>query len=184
MIRDEELLFRVLNEKLKEKDQHLELICVGGFVLNHYSIRATMDIDSFYSTNREIDGIIKKMGEDYSLNPEGELWLNNSVQNMNKKPPEDVCDVLYEFSNLKVLIPPLEYIACMKLASAREQDIIDVSSIIEKLNVKTPEELEKTNKAYGFGEVDDSILLEAFGKAYGMEWLEKYITKRYSDLSL
>ena len=177
--RDEELLFRILNQKLKEKDQFLDLICVGGFVMNHFAIRATMDIDSFYTTNKEIDAIIEEIGKEYELNPDDEIWLNNSVQNMNKKPPVEICDLLYDFSNLKVRIPPLEYIACMKLYSAREQDIKDVSQIIIKKKIELPEDMEKILEKYGFPEIDESVLLEAFGEAYGMEWLEDYYIQKY-----
>lgn len=181
MIRDEELLFKILNQKLKEKSLNLVLICVGGFVLNHYSIRATMDIDSFYTASKEIEDIILFMGEEYDLNPEGERWLNNSVQNLNKRPPEEICDVLYEFSNLKVMIPPLEYIACMKLQSAREQDIMDVASIIHRCDIKMPEDMESILNKYGIGDIDESVLLEAFGEAYGIEWLEKYYVDKHKN---
>lgn len=180
MLKDEELLFKVLNQKLKEKNQFLELLCVGGFVMNHYSMRTTMDIDSFYTANKEVQDIIIQMGNEYDLNPKDEIWLNNSVQNMNKKPPREICSVIYDLSNLKVMIPPLDYIACMKLYSAREQDIKDVAEIIKAKPIKTPEDMEKILKKYHFNEIDESILLEAFGEAYGMEWLEEYYIKKYN----
>lgn len=100
--------------------------------------------------------------------------LNNSVQNMNVKPPENICKPLYEFSNLKVLAPPLDYIAGMKLVSAREQDIQDVAFILQKLKITSPDAFRKTLSEYGFSSIDESLLLESFGLAYGMEWLEKY----------
>ena len=149
--------------------------------MNHYHIRATMDIDSFYNANEEVQNIILLMGNEYGLNPEDEVWLNNSVQSMNKKPPEEICQTIYEFSNLTVKIPPLEYIACMKLVSAREQDITDVSELIKMLEIKDPEEMEGILKKYDFGTIDESLILEAFGRAYGMQWLEDYYIAKYEN---
>lgn len=93
---------------------------------------------------------------------------------MNAPPTEELCEILYKASNLKVLIPPLDYIAGMKLMSARDQDIKDVSAIIRKQKIASPEILSKSLREYGFGTVDESLLLEAFGEAYGMDWLERY----------
>ena len=114
------------------------------------------------------------MGDVFGINTENELWLNNSVQNMNVSPPENLCEILFNASNLKVLIPPLDYIAGMKLMSARDQDVKDVSAIIQNQKIASPEVLSKSLRKYGFHSVDESLLLEAFGEAYGMDWLERY----------
>lgn len=183
MFDHEHELFTELNDRLKEKDIDLTIICVGGFVLSHYGLRATHDIDGFFRATREITESIRDVGEKYGINTEEELWLNNSVQNMNIAPDEKICDVLYEFSNLKVLIPPLTYIAGMKMQSAREQDIKDAAAIIRQQKVETPEELKKQLRSYGIDGIDDSIILESFGEAYGMEWLEKYYIENEDKFS-
>lgn len=172
----EKKAFERLNELLEKEDIWISVICVGGFVLNHYGVRTTHDIDGFYQTSARIEDLIKKVGDELGINTEEELWLNNSVQNMNRKPPDKICTVVYEYSNLKVLIPPLDYVAGMKLESARERDIDDVASIIKLLKIEKPVELRKKIERYGFAVFDESLLLEAFGIAYGMEWLEKYYT--------
>lgn len=174
MLKNEREIFEALNEGLKENDIFLTVICVGGFVLSHYGIRGTMDVDGFYRTSKKTEDIIRSVGEKFHINREDELWLNHSVQNMNEEPPEEICRIVYEFSHLKVLIPPLDYIAGMKLYSAREQDVEDVAAVIRKLSLKSPDRLRKKLASYGLNRIDESILLEAFGLAYGMQWLEQY----------
>lgn len=174
MLENEREIFEELNRRLKEKEIDLTVICVGGFVLSHYGLRTTHDIDGFFKTNREITNIIREVGEKFGINSDDELWLNNSVQNLNEVPDESICEVLYSMSNLNVLVPPLDYIAGMKLNSSREQDVKDVAEIISFKNISSPEVLAGVLKEYGFQAIDESVLLEAFGEAYGMEWLEKY----------
>ena len=172
--KDEKTIFNSLNERLETYDQSLEIICAGGYVLDRYDIRSTMDIDAFFQTNHYIENAIKEVGDIFEINPTDELWLNNSIQSMNKKPPLEICDILYEFSNLKVYSVPLDYAMCMKLSSARERDIDDVSKIIKKLEIPSPKEMNIILEKYDFNNIDESIILEVFGEAYGMEWLEKY----------
>ncbi len=175
-------LFNELNKRLEQENIDLTIICVGGFVMSHYGMRTTHDIDGFYNASRRIEKIIKEVGEKYHANTEDELWLNNSVQNMNAIPPESICSTLYSFSNLNVLTPPLDYIACMKLQSAREQDISDVAEILRYLNINDPAYVEKKLSEYKIGPVDESLILESFGRAYGMDWLEKYYTEHEAEI--
>lgn len=151
-------------------------------MLNHYGVRTTHDIDGFYQTSVKLEQLIKKVGDELGINTEKELWLNNSVQNMNRKPPDEICTVVYEYSNLKVLISPLDYVAGMKLESARERDIEDVASIIKLLKIEDPVELRERIEGCDFTVYDESLLLEALGLAYGMEWLEKYYTDNEDSL--
>ena len=183
MIKNESRVFESLNRHLEKEKMSLTIICVGGFVLNHYGMRATMDVDAFYRTTKKLTAIIKAVGDEFNLNTAEELWLNNSVQNMNRTPPEAICETLYTFSNLKVLIPPLLYIAGMKLSSARGQDIEDVGSIIKKLGIRSPDALSEQLYAYGFAQTDESLLLEAFGVAYGMKWLEDYYIQHEDEIN-
>ena len=169
---DNKDFFEELNNELKLKGLTLECTIVGGAVLDHHGIRATHDIDAFYNTSGEIEDIINKVGNKFKINSKEENWLNNSVSNLNKKPPGSICNVLYEFSNLRVLIPPLTYIAGMKFLSGRQQDIEDVAQIIKKENIVSPDELEDKLLRYKqpeFKTIDESLILESFGIAYGMK---------------
>lgn len=174
--------FKLLNERLKEDGESLHVTCAGGFVLSHYGLRITKDVDGFFNANRKIEAAIKDVGDMLGINEEDELWLNNSVQNLNAVPREDLCATLYDFSNLKVIMPPLEYMAGMKLTSARGQDIKDVAAIIKMLDTEDPLKFADDLKSLGFFKIDESLILEAFGEAYGMEWLEKFFTEHEADI--
>ena len=50
---------------------------------------------------------------------------------MNQQPPLDLCDTLYSFTHLTVLVAPIEYVLGMKMMSAREQDLKDIGMIIK-----------------------------------------------------
>ena len=43
MLSNEYEIFKTLNNELKESGICLEIICVGGFVLNHYGLKQTLD---------------------------------------------------------------------------------------------------------------------------------------------
>lgn len=73
-------------------------------------------------------------------------------------------------------------VQCMKLRSGREQDIEDVSKIITKLEIPSPKEFSDILVEYKFTDIDESLILESFGKAYGMEWLEKYYIENIESL--
>ena len=183
MLDNEIEIFKELNNELQNHGIKLEVICVGGFVLSHYGLKQTMDIDGFYERTTEIDDIIARVGDKFEINTDEELWLNNSVQSMNKIPDKDICTVLYDFWNLTVYMPPLEYIAGMKLQSGREKDIEDVALIIKKENLGDPIELIKLLKdRYDFDGIDISMVLTAYGKAYGFKWLENYYQEHESEL--
>ena len=173
--------FEKLNEKLKEIDADLTVICAGGYVLSHYGIRTTKDVDGFYRSSYEIEKAIAAVGMDLGLNSKDELWLNNSVQNLNRAPKEEICDVLYEFSNLKVLMVPLIYIAGMKLKTGRRKDMTDVAEIVKFLGREDPLDFGGELSTLGF-ETDGSLVLEAFGTAYGMDWLQEYFIEHEEDI--
>ena len=43
---DEKVLFEPLNTELAKENIDLEIICVGGFVLDYYNLRGTQDVDA------------------------------------------------------------------------------------------------------------------------------------------
>ncbi len=181
MLKNIEMIFSELDKQLMRKKLKLNVICARGYVLKHYGIRETRDIDGFYNSTPEIRDIISTIGNKYKINQESELWLNNSVQNLNDKPPESICELVYEGTNLKIFIPPLEYIAGMKLRSERGLDIRDVAYIISYKKIKEPKSFKLQLEKYGFSDVDDSLILEAFSEAYGLEWLEKYYVREENE---
>lgn len=183
MLPTDEKIFSRFDEKLGERNLRLSIICVGGYVLRFHGIRETVDIDAFFTNTPEIQSIIKEIGQEFGLNSSDEDWLNSSVQNLNDAPDESICSKIYTGKNLTVAIPPLLYVAGMKLISEREIDISDVAQIISSLHSKDPVEFRNGLMQYGFGFVDEALILEAFSEAYGMEWLEEYYRKHESDFT-
>lgn len=181
-LRNEDAIFSELNHELAKHNLDLTVICVGGYVLQHHDIRATADVDGFFAETPDIRAIIRRVGEKFQINGPDELWLNNSVQNLNDIPPKSICKTVHVFSNLKILMPPLEYIAVMKLNSGREQDIDDVAQIIKKTDIKDIDDFYDRIKPFSSQRYDESLLLEAFGHAYGMDWLVDYYTKQEANL--
>jgi len=177
-----EKIFSRLNNRLSESGLYLNIICVGGYVLKYHGIRETKDIDGFYDNSPVIRKIIKEIGNEFNLNQEEEDWINNSVGNLNEKPDDSICKIIYSNSNLKIMIPPLEYVAGMKLRSEREIDISDVSDIIVYLKIDDPRDFKDKLDFYGFNDVDESLIMESFAEAYGLDWLENYYTSYEHDV--
>ena len=177
-----QVAFELLNEELAKEGLNLALICVGGFVLEHYGFRSTQDVDAFYRETPIIKGIIYRVGEQLGLNTSEELWLNNSVANLNPLPPIEYCEVLYSFEKLTVYVVSLDYILGMKLTSTREQDLKDVGDIIRYRGLDSPIALSKFLKKNGFKSVDFAYVLEGFSRAYGMDWLRDYFEKHQEEL--
>ncbi|MDR2977042.1 MAG: potassium transporter peripheral membrane component [Streptococcaceae bacterium] len=172
---DYEKLFSRLNEKLKENNLNLVIICVGGFLMQYYDLKATEDVDAFYEGDEKIENLIHEVGEEFGANLENESWLNNNVVNNadNKKPPLEICKTIYHFSNLEVKAPPLEYILGLKLIANRDKDQADIGKIINYLDEKDAFAL--IDKLHTMKlDVDSSNLLAGFGEAYGDDWLEEY----------
>lgn len=175
-------VFKLFNDELAAHNESLELICAGGYVLQMHGFRGTADVDAFFYSNKTIDAIIRKVGEIYGINTPTELWLNNSLSNMNPKPPEVFCTLVHQFSNLTVMAVDLIYLVGMKLTSARGQDIKDVAEIIKSTSEKQPFELSRKLTEMGF-QVDISVLLDAYGDAMGMAWLEQFYSENEHKLT-
>lgn len=177
-----QLAFELLNEELAKEGLNLALICVGGYVLEQHGFRTTQDIDAFYNETSKVKEIIYRVGQQLDLNTSEDVWLNNSVANLNPQPPFEFCEVLYSFGNLTVYTVSLDYILGMKLTSAREQDLQDVGNIIKYRGLDSPIALYKFLKKTGFKTVDFAYILEGFNLAYGMVWLRDYFEKHQEEL--
>ncbi len=70
---DKKILFEALNTELAKENIVLEIICVGGFVLEYYNLRGTQDVDAFYQEDTKIRSIIAKVGGDFGANEPDEL---------------------------------------------------------------------------------------------------------------
>ncbi|HEK9704361.1 TPA: potassium transporter peripheral membrane component, partial [Streptococcus equi subsp. equi] len=92
---DKKILFKALNTELAKENISLDIICVGGFVLEYYNLRGTQDIDAFYQEGVNIRQMIKKVGDEFGVNEPDELWLNNSVANLNRIPPKTICETVF-----------------------------------------------------------------------------------------
>lgn len=178
---DFEPVFRRLNEELSKMDTSLELVCAGGYVLQLHGYRATVDIDAFYASNAEVEAVIRKVGDEFGINRPDELWLNGSVSNMNPRPPIAYYKLVHRFSNLEINAVDLTYLIGMKLTSGREQDLIDVGTILKQDNNQEPFNLLSELIGMDF-QIDISGLLGGYEKAHGMQWLEDFYRDNESEL--
>lgn len=177
-----QIAFELLNEELVKEGLNLALICVGGFVLEYHGLRSTQDVDAFYIESQRTKELIFKVGQKLGLNTSEELWLNNSVANLNPQPPFDSCEVLYSFENLIVYVVSLDYVLGMKLTSARDQDLKDVGDIIKHKRLRSPFALYERLIKMGFASLDFAYILDGFRLAYGMDWLRDFFEKNQEEL--
>ena len=175
-------VFAALNERLAQADISLEIVIAGGYALQYHDLRGTQDIDAFYHDDDLIREMIFSVGEKFGINTENESWLNNSVSSMNRVPPTNICETIFSFSNLTVLMPPLSYILGMKTESMRGRDIQDIGAIIKYLGIKDPFALLKQLSGYGFSP-DISIIMEGFEIAYGTDWLEEFYREHQEEVN-
>ena len=178
---DFEPVFKLMNEELSQAGQTLLLICAGGYVMQLNGYRGTLDVDAFYDSSKTVEAIIRKVGDTFGINKPDELWLNNSIANMNPRPSDEHCELVYQFSNLVVKAVSITYLMGMKLASGREQDLMDVGDILKKTKNEKPFELLSELVGMRF-DIDISGLLDAYEKAHGMDWLDEFYVNNQDDL--
>lgn len=178
---DAEKLFSDLNEELAKSGLTLDLLCVGGFVLEYHNMRSTEDIDAFYQESSDLIECIDKVGKENGISESEERWLNNSVSNLNRRPPDSICHEILSYSNLTVTIPSLIYMLGMKLESARKRDIKDSGMIIRSERFEDILDTAKSLEDLGF-QIDFSVLMEAFEIAYDIEWLTEYLDEHIEEI--
>ena len=176
-----EPVFNMFNDELSEVNIMLELVCAGGYVMQLNGYRGTADIDAFFKSNAVIESIIRKVGDAFSINQPDELWLNNSISNMNPEPPDEYCYIVHQYSNLTVKAVNIDYLIGMKLTSARGQDLKDVAEIVKTSSELQPLELLSKLCVMKF-DVDISILLDAFEMVRGMGWLDEFYREHEAEL--
>jgi len=178
---DFDSVFKRLNDELAKINQPLELICAGGYVMQLHGYKATVDVDAFFKTNVQIDDVIRKIGNEFGINQPDELWLNNSIANLNPEPPSNHQELVHQYSHLVVKAVDIAYLTGMKLESGRNRDLIDVATIIKDNKGKELFELMATLESIGFN-VDISAVLEVYGLAHGEGWLSKFYTDNEARL--
>jgi len=176
-----EPVFELLNHELSKINESLVLICAGGYVMQLHGYKATVDVDAFYKSSEAIEKIIRKVGDHFGINKPDESWLNHSIANLNIEPSDKHCELVHKFCNLEVNAVDIAYVMGMKFVSAREQDLKDISAILKHDDNKKPFELLTTLTDMGF-DIDISLLLEAFGEAHGIHWLEEFYKSNESEL--
>jgi hypothetical protein len=166
-------VFESLNDELRAIGEMLVLICAGGYVMQLHGYKATADVDAFFSSNTQIDTAIKKVGDKHGINPPNELWLNNSIANLNPLPPNEHQQTIKKYSNLTIKAVDKLYLIGMKLQSGRSRDIRDVATMLSTDMPHDPIELYTKLTEIGFAS-DISAVLEAFSQARGLDWLGAY----------
>jgi len=178
---DFDLVFKRFNDELSKINQSLELVCAGGYVMQLHGYKSTVDVDAFFKTNEQVDALIRMIGDEFGINQPDELWLNNSIANLNIEPPPEHHELVHQFSHLTVKAVDIIYLIGMKLESSRNRDLTDVVMILKSTGNKELFPLITNLENIGFN-VDISAILEAYGLAHGEEWLAKFYTDNEEKL--
>jgi hypothetical protein len=135
-----------LNEELRLMEVKGEVCLYGGAVMALvYDARPnTDDVDAVFKPIRYIRRAAGRIAERHRL-PKG--WLNHAVK-MFLVPHEQ--RILFDMSNLKVYVPPGEYLLAMKMLSARVNmtDRSDIKTLIAKLGLNKENEVLEIVKHY------------------------------------
>ena len=143
--------------KIYKKKSHgyvIEFILVGGAsILVNYEFRdMTNDIDAYYLQSADINDAIKKVSEEFNLNPN---WINSDF-----KETKSYSNKIAEFSTyyktykniIEVRTIKDEYLIAMKLMSGRvyKNDISDIVGIINYSR--------KSGKDITYGMIDKAVI--------------------------
>lgn len=168
-----ERMFVELNDKLGEIGESIDIAAAGGFSLQTYGLRSTMDVDAFFNSSGAIDGVIREIGEKEGINMDEELWLNNSIMNRNEDPRPEETELILDLPHLKVRHVKAEKIFIMKLSTDRSRDIDDCIDMLKAgmIDIKTMADFKAMCKASGvrYSEYKDRAV-EAMTDAFGFDW--------------
>jgi hypothetical protein len=129
-------LFESLNGELSREGIRGEIYLVGGAVmcLVHNARAATQDVDALFKPSKKIREAAARVALNQGL---AEDWLNDGV----KRFLSDKADFtpFLEFSHLKILVAPAEYLLAMKCLSMRIgeefHDLADIQYLLRYLNI-------------------------------------------------
>ena len=135
----EQLLARV-NEKLRGRGKHGEIIIAGGatLVLVFNARTATKDIDALFKPSPEIREIINEIACENDLDSD---WLNDGVKGFFTEKMR--ADLYKEYSNLSIYTVDAESMLALKLTSARTDstDMKDSIVLMKHLGIESEDEL-------------------------------------------
>lgn len=144
-----------LGERLQANGITATIRLVGGAAIafSGNDRRVTQDIDAYYSPQADVERLIKSMAQERNL-PSG--WLNSSAAAFIPAGAKWVTVNLGQ--GFKAYIASPETRLAMKLKSARDRDILDISFLLEKLDIHSVDgATEITAELYG----DDDVAYSA-----------------------
>lgn len=136
-----------LNSSLAEKGVNGEIGIFGGamMVLAFNSRKSTKDIDAIFRPSSEIRAAAADIAAEHGMN---ENWLNDGVKGYIFVKPRKI--PFMELSNLKIWLPPAEYMLAMKCCSGRfdSNDEDDIRTLIKQLGLNSGKEVFKIIEEY------------------------------------
>jgi len=135
-----------LNDELRAMEVKGEICLYGGAVMALvYNARPdTEDVDAIFEPVRSIRIAARKVAERNGL----EIgWLNTAVEMF--LAPHDK-KIFLDQSNLKIFVPPADYLLAMKTLSARANtmDREDLQVLIGDIGLKSPDEVFRIVESY------------------------------------
>lgn len=135
-----------LNEELRAMEVKGEVCLYGGAVmcLAFNARRATKDVDAVFEPVRYIRKAAGRIAERHGLTKD---WLNYAVR-MFLVPHER--HILYDLSNLKVYVPPPDYLLAMKTLAGRAntEDRNDIEFLVGRLSLQSVGQVLEIVKEY------------------------------------
>lgn len=135
-----------LNDELRAMNIKGEVCLYGGAVMClAYNARpATRDVDAIFEPVRYIRRAAGRVAEKHGLPKD---WLNNAVKMFLVAHERQV---LFDLANLKVYIPPPDYLLAMKALAGRvnTMDSQDIEYLIKMLNLSDAEQVLEIVKHY------------------------------------
>lgn len=150
--------FSILSKELKKefgRNTEIEIVVVGGVLLNYGFRNSTMDIDAIVASRSSIKNAVNRVSDICGL-PNG--WINSDFQKTKSYSPKLIAhSKFYKRYNQILIVRTIseEYLVAMKLASLRpyKYDRSDIVGIIQTQNVEnfiTKERIDKAvNELYG-----------------------------------
>lgn len=122
-----------LNDELRLMDIKGEVSLYGGAVmcLAFKARPATKDVDAIFEPIREIRRAAQRIADRHHLRKD---WMNMAVKMFLVKHKKHV---LFDFPNLKVLVPDGDYLFAMKVLAGRAEtdDLNDIRFLLDKLKI-------------------------------------------------
>jgi hypothetical protein len=129
-----------------------DLLLFGGaaMILGWNARLSTRDVDGLFIPAAEIRKFAAAIAAEAGIPA---TWLNDAVKGFLDRPvtPEE-CRELAGFSNLRVYIPPVEYLIATKAVAARSdpghEDAADLKFLLRHQEIRDPEAIMKIVESY------------------------------------